>query len=221
MLFRRSLAWLGLAMAGACGGPKQALPLGEKREGVATYYDADGSGACSFEPSSDLDVAALGDALFAQSAACGACYRVKGPRGEVTVRAVDLCPGCGDTHFDLSASAFAKVADPVEGRVKIEFEAVTCEVSGNLAFQFKDGSSQWWTAIQVRNHRLPIQSLEWKKDGRWVPIRREPYNYFVESAGMGEGAVTLRTTASDGQVLEDTLPGVRAEEVFSGAGQFK
>ncbi len=67
-----------------------------EHSGQATYYDfADGSGACSFEPSpNDLMVAAMNAPDYAGAAACGSCARVFGPNGEITVRIVDLCPEC-------------------------------------------------------------------------------------------------------------------------------
>ena len=63
-------------------------------------------------------------------------------------------------NLDLSESAFAKIADPKDGRISISYELVSCKVTGNIAYHFKDGSSKFWTAIQVRNHRVPISKLE-------------------------------------------------------------
>ncbi len=45
-------------------------------DGVATFYDADGSGNCSFDASKNLDVVALDMAHYAGSAMCGACLQV-------------------------------------------------------------------------------------------------------------------------------------------------
>ena len=194
------------------------------KEGIATYYDADGSGNCSFDPSpGDLDVVALNYPEYAESAACGSCIRVKGPKGEVTVRVVDSCPGCKEGHLDLSREAFAKVAEPRDGRVPITYQTVACDVSGPIAYHFKNGSSKWWTAIQVRNHRLPVTKLEYQKDGAFVAVERLSYNYFVESKGVGDtpGGLRIRLTAADGQTVEDTLPGVKDDETVQGAAQFE
>jgi expansin (peptidoglycan-binding protein) len=94
-------------------------------------------------------------------------------------------------------------------------------VTGPVAYQFKQGSSQWWTAVQARNHRVPIRSLVWNKGGTWIDVQRANYNYFVEAAGMGTGAVRLRIVSWDGQTLEDTVPGVMENQTFAGAAQFK
>ena len=71
--------------------------------------------------------------MFANKGACGKRYRVrctggtnagvahpcKGKTIEVTV--VDLCPGCAGYQIDLSQQAFAMIANPDEGKIKIEY----------------------------------------------------------------------------------------------------
>jgi expansin (peptidoglycan-binding protein) len=215
------LALLALAACSSTSPPgasaSPAPALGETQEGIATYYDADGSGNCSFDRSSDLDVAAMNAEEYAGSAACGQCVEVTGPKGKVTVRIVDQCPECKKGHLDLSREAFAKIAEMSAGRVPITWKAAPCNVSGPLQYRFKEGSSQWWTAVQVRNHRLPIAKLEWKKNGAFMEVKRESYNYFVEPTGMGAGEITLRVTASTGESVEDTLPAVADGQVVSGS----
>lgn len=222
---RRSCLLTLAAGALACGTgskPGTIVPIGEVQTGIATWYGATGAGACSFDPTGDLNVTAMNAAQYAGSAACGQCIEVKGPSGTVTVRVVDLCPECGAGHLDLSREAFAQIADPARGRVDIQWTPVTCPVAGNVAYRFKEGSSRWWTAIQVRNHRLPIAALAYRTGGAWIDVTREDYNYFVVAGGVGtDGPFDVRITASDGQQLEDTLPGVQEGQVFSGSGQFR
>lgn len=201
------------------------LPSSEPKQGIATYYAATGDGNCSFGPSPDaLDVTALNFPEYAGSAACGTCIKVTGPKGEVTVRVVDSCPECEEHHLDLSKEAFAKIAEIKAGRVDITYQAVSCNVTGNVQYVFKDGSSKWWTAIQLRNHRLPIAKLEYKKDDGWVSMTRADYNYFLAEDGVGDQpkGLRVRVTAVDGQTLEDTLPGtITPEAVTTGAAQFE
>jgi expansin len=195
----------------------------EQHTGIATYYDATGDGSCSFGTSSDLDVAAFDFPEFAKSASCGSCVAVSGPKGAVTVRIVDSCPGCEDHHLDLSKSAFAKIADLQAGRVPITYQTVACKVSGPMAYQFKDGSHQFWTAIQVRNHRLPIAKLEAKKNGAFVELKRSDYNYFIDDQGLKDDPIALRITAADGQVVTDSMPGAKDHggQEYPGVVQFK
>lgn len=212
-----SLALLGLA----CGVNTSAWSVpGPRHNGVATYYDATGAGACSFEAGGDLQVAAADTQDFAGSLACGACVSIQGPKGSTTVRIVDLCPDCQANQLDLSQSAFAKIAEPSAGRVNVTWQPVPCNVQGNVEYVYKDGSSPYWTAIQVRNHRVPIASLEWQHGSTWQSVPRESYNYFVISAGAGSGPVSVRITGTTGESLEDTLPAVEPSTTHAGRAQF-
>jgi expansin (peptidoglycan-binding protein) len=198
-------------------------PLSAVIDGVATYYDATGAGACSFDPSpNDLDVAAMNAPQFEGSSVCGECVDVTGPNGKVTVRIVDLCPECQTGHLDLSRQAFAKIAALSAGRVPIKWQVVPCNVTGPISYRYKEGSSKYWTAIQVRNHRLPIKSLEYEKNGAFVAIPRQSYNYFVVQSGVGDqpNGLKLRTTAIDGKQLVDLLPTLQEATTIPGASQF-
>jgi expansin (peptidoglycan-binding protein) len=191
------------------------------QEGIATWYDATGAGHCGYDASpNDMDVAAMNAPQFDGSAVCGACAEVEGPQGTVVVRIVDSCPECGPGHLDLSKEAFAKIAPLVDGRVATTWRLVPCKVQGPVRYRIKEGSSKDWTALQVRNHLLPIEKLEWQKNGSWTEAKREPYNYFVEPSGMGTGPVKIRITATDGQQLEDTLPRIEPSTTVDGAAQF-
>jgi expansin len=171
--------------------------------GDATFYDADGSGNCSFDPTGDLMIGAMNHADYADSAACGACAHLVGPSGEVTVKIVDQCPGCDVGDIDLSPEAFSKIADTSLGRVEMHWKYVACDVNGPLVYHFKEGSNQWWTAVQIRSSRYAIAKVEVEKDGQYVEVQRLDYNYFVDDAGMGPGPYSFRVTDVKGSVVED------------------
>jgi expansin (peptidoglycan-binding protein) len=212
---------------GDFGVPSDEVPTascGELLEGAgeATYYAADGSGNCSFEPSpGDLRVAALNTEDYAGSALCGACVNVVGPNGSITVRIVDRCPGCAKGDIDLSESAFAAIAPIAAGRVPVSWSLVPCAVSGAMSYRFKEGSSQWWTAIQVRDHRFPVARLEVRgEDGAYRAIARESYNYFVDVGGLGSGPYALRLTDILGHVVEEAGVELGDAVVRGGSAQF-
>jgi expansin (peptidoglycan-binding protein) len=213
----------GGSSTGGSSSSNPPVSLGEERSGEATYYDfADGSGACMFDPSpEDMNVAALNSEDWAGSAWCGACADVDGPNGSVRIRIVDLCPECPTGHLDLSPQAFEQIAELSAGRVPITWSFVSCDVSGPISYRYKDGANEWWTAVQVLNHRLPITSLEWSPDGTgWNPTQREDYNYFLDAGGFGPDPVRVRITAIDGQTLEDDLPAVQEYLVVEGQRNF-
>jgi expansin len=191
-------------------------------QGIATYYDATGAGACSFDPSpNDLMVAAMNAEEYDNAAVCGAYVFVTGPKGSVTVRIVDLCPECRAGHLDLSQEAFSQIAELPQGRVPITWQVVSPSLTGSIVYHFKDGSNQWWTAVQIRNHRNPVARLEYLAGDQWLAVPRTAYNYFVQTnPGMGPGPYTFRVTDSYGNVLIDSgIPHVENGSV-SGAGQF-
>jgi expansin (peptidoglycan-binding protein) len=207
------------------------LPLVVRRQaasnpihsGIATYYNATGAGACMFDPSpGDLMVAAMNAEEYDNAAVCGSYVSVTGPKGTITIRIVDLCPECLAGHLDLSREAFALIADLPQGVVSITWQVVSPALTGPIAYHFKDGSNQWWTAVQIRNHRNPIAKMEYLQAGSlWVAVPRTSYNYFVQTnPGMGPGPYTFRVTDSYGNVLSDSgIPHVENGTV-NGAAQF-
>jgi expansin (peptidoglycan-binding protein) len=107
------------------------------------------------------------------------------------------------------------------GRVPISWRYVSCATSGPIVYHFKEGSNQWWTAVQIRGHKNPIASFEYRDgEGAWQAVPRLDYNYFVAEAGMGPGPYAFRVTDTAGNVLEDMdIPFVEAGDA-AGAGQF-
>jgi expansin (peptidoglycan-binding protein) len=233
--FRRLLPALALLLAAAApaygepaGGASVWLPLvlrgsaNPVHSGIATYYAATGNGACLFgESPDDLLVAALNADEYDNARWCGAYVQVTGPNGAVTVRIVDLCPECHTGHLDLSAPAFAVIAPLYLGVAPITWQVVSPPLSGPIAYHFKDGSNQWWTAVQVRHSRNPIAQLEYWSGSAWVSVPRTSYNYFVQTEpGLGPGPYAFRVTDGYGHALTDSgIPFVEDGSV-NGAAQF-
>lgn len=106
--------------------PAADAAIGQTFTGEATYYNADGTGACGFKASpNDLMVAAMNKAQYKKSL-CGQCIAVTGPKGTVKVRIVDLCPGCSMGDVDLSKQAFSAIAALSAGRIDISWHFVPC-----------------------------------------------------------------------------------------------
>jgi len=195
-------------------------PAAPAHSGEGTYYAATGAGNCSFAASpQDLMVAAMNHSDYANAALCGAYVEAVGPQGTVTVRIVDRCPECAPGDIDFSKEAFEKIAPLSAGRVLIQWHIISPELPGPIVYRFKEGSNQWWTALQVRNHRNPIATLEYRDaSGEFQQVPRASYNYFVAASGMGPGPYTLRVTDLYGNVLVDEgIPHVEGGEVAGGA----
>lgn len=191
--------------------------------GEATYYTfASGAGSCMFDSTpGDLMVAAMNRNDYAGSQVCGECVSVTGPKGTILVRVVDLCPECPQGNLDLSPLAFSQIGDIELGHVPITWQLVPCPVIGPITYHFKEGSNQWWTAVQIRNHRYPISSVEYlTTQQKYKLLERVGYNYFVESAGMGPGQYTFRVTDIYGHVLVDSAIAHEENGNVPGHGQF-
>ncbi|KAK9932004.1 hypothetical protein M0R45_019255 [Rubus argutus] len=103
-------------------------------EGTATFYTPPYvPSSCNGYENDGVMIAAASNAIWDNRAACGRRYRVKctGATNQgvpkpckgnsVVVKIVDFCPpGCRGT-IDLSREAFAAIANPDAGKIKIEF----------------------------------------------------------------------------------------------------
>ena len=101
-------------------------------------------------------------------AACGGCVHVKAktPDGwkEVTVRITDRCPdaNCG---VDLGGAPASDIMGIQVGRYYGEWEFVSCEgVEGvwgdSTSIWVKEGASEYWSIIQVRNPKDMVKKIE-------------------------------------------------------------
>ncbi|MFD5828920.1 expansin EXLX1 family cellulose-binding protein [Lentzea sp. NPDC060358] len=174
---------------------------GEERTGIATFYDSDGGGACSYDPGPDPLTTAVNAPDFEGSAACGAHLLVRAGGQSVTVRVTNLCPECRAGHLDLSAEAFARLAPPVKGEIPITWTLVSPQTQKPVAIRYKSGSSQYWCGIQVIDHRNPVARLEVRAGGQWRRLERAEYNYFLSETGAGCGGA-LAITDVHGERLE-------------------
>lgn len=184
--------------------PGAALPAaaappvgGAARSGKATFYDSEGAGGNCSRPAAPADrmYVALGPDEYASGAACGGFLDVTGPRGTVRVLVMDQCPECAPGHLDLSAEAFARIADPVQGVVRVSYRAVVNpRLPGPLTFRMKEGSSRWWFAVLVGDHGNPLRSVEVRQNGSWRAAQRQDYNYWLIESGAGPGPYEIRVT---------------------------
>ncbi|HHW4678351.1 MAG TPA: expansin EXLX1 family cellulose-binding protein [Xylella sp.] len=180
--------------------------------GIATYtHSGYKGGALMLDPiQSDARITALNPIQLnlrgIPAAMAGAYLRVQGPKGSTTVYVTDRYPTGSSGALDLSPNAFASIGNIAQGRIPVQWQVVSAPVSGNVIYRMKKGSSGWWAAIQVRQHRYPVLKLEVCQDGAWLNLPKQHYNYFVGSR-LGNQPLFIRMTDIRGQTLIDTLPG--------------
>jgi expansin (peptidoglycan-binding protein) len=174
--------------------------------GHGTYYDYTGGGNCSFPPPPQgLFTAAMNTADYDTATACGAYVEVTNAASgaSVVVRIDDRCPGCAPGDIDLTRAAFAQIASLQAGVIDIRWRYVSGP-STPATLWFEPGSSQWWAALQVRNHRNPVAKLAWRASGSGAAFRklpREMWNDFTAANGMGPGPYDFKITDVFGNVL--------------------
>lgn len=188
--------------------PAGRIEPGVPHTGVATFYDSDGGGACSYDPGPDPLTAAMNSTDFEGSQACGAYVLVQAAGGaSLTVRITNLCPApCRVGQLDLSAAAFARLAPPVEGEIPITWTLASPALSKNISIRYKTGSTQWWCGIQVIDHRNPVARMEVQVGGQWQPLHRADYNYFLSESGAGCGKPIALTDIYGERLVVAALP---------------
>jgi len=161
--------------------------------GKATMYGGNIYGnACGMDGTADAfgnwAYAAIGSNNFDSGYGCGKCYTItcQGAYGDnpncqcsgsITVQAIDQCPECSDSHFDINAAALASLTGGSSdmaglcGVVSVTYERVDCSaITGNFKIINKDGTSIWWYGFHLNdvNDDGGIKSVELLKDGSWI-----------------------------------------------------
>jgi expansin len=201
-----------VASTDAAGDGTESSTAGDAVPGINTthtgqgtfYASSDDGGHCSFGKGSSVYFGAMNHTEYAGSATCGMCAQITGPSGSVKVQITNECPECKPGDIDLSEQAFQKLAPLSRGRIPIRWKYAPCDVEGPIVYHFKEGTNPYWNAVQVRNAKTGIAKLEAQKDGKFITLRRETYNYFIADAGLGAGPYTLRVTDVNGKVITDT-----------------
>jgi expansin (peptidoglycan-binding protein) len=191
-------------------GQTSCLEVEKWHHGEGTFYGgvAGGQGNCSLPvPIGDTLHAAMNNVEYDTSDYCGACVRVLGPKGSVILKVVDRCPECLSGDIDMTPQAFKAIANQTDGRIKISWQLINCQLANTIRIKYKEGSSQWWIGIQVRNSDYPVETLEYLNSaGQFEHIHREMFNFFINPTGIDAdksktGPYTFRLTSINNQVL--------------------
>ncbi|WP_145332495.1 expansin EXLX1 family cellulose-binding protein [Paenibacillus xylanexedens] len=181
-------------------------------QGYATYTGSGYSGgAVLLDPiPADMKITALNPYQLnyngVKAALAGAYLEVQGPKGKTVVYVTDLYPEGASGALDLSPNAFNQIGDPQAGKINISWKVVKAPIEGNVSYRIKEGSSQWWAAIQVRHHKYPVLKFEVKqKNGSWLNLEKQDYNHFL-GTGLGKEELSIRITDIRGKVVYDTIP---------------
>lgn len=182
-------------------------PKGTVHTGEGTFYGGGYVGGCAMlDPiSSDYWIVAMNLADYNNAQLAGAYLEVTGELGTINMLVTDLLPEGEKGDLDLYVDAFPLIAPAEKGRVPVSWKIIPLDTAENapICYKYKEGTTEYWCGVQVRNHRYPITKLEYlNADGEFIEIERHQYNYF-ESDSMGAGPFTFRITDIYGQVVID------------------
>ena len=201
-------------------------PKGTIHIGDGTYYGGGYVGGCAMlDPvSTDYWIVAMNLADYNDAQLAGAYLEVTGELGTINMLVTDLLPEGKKGDLDLYVDAFPLIAPKEKGRVPVSWKIIPLDTAENapVCYKWKEGTTEFWCGVQVRNHRYPITKLEYlNENGEFVEIKRRPYNYF-ESMEMGKGPFTFRITDIYGQVIiDENIPlSTDDTEIIQGHVQF-
>lgn len=186
-------------------------PKGTVHTGDGTFYGGGYEGGCAMlDPvSRDYWIVAMNLADYNNAQLAGAYIEVTGELGTINMLVTDLLPEGKKGDLDLYTDAFPLIAPVEKGRVPVSWKIIPLDSAENepVSYKYKEGTTEYWCGVQVRNHRYPITRLEYlDENGEFVEIERRQYNYF-ESDKMGKGPFTFRITDIYGQmVIDENIP---------------
>lgn len=201
-------------------------PKGTVHTGEGTFYGGGYVGGCAMlDPvSTDYWIVAMNLADYNNAQLAGAYLEVTGELGTINMLVTDLLPEGKKGDLDLYVDAFPLIAPVEKGRVPVSWKIIPLDTAENapVCYKYKEGTTEYWCGVQVRNHRYPIAKLEYlNTKGEFEEIKRRQYNYF-ESDKMGKGPFTFRITDIYGQVIidEDIPLSYDDTEIIQGSVQF-
>lgn len=141
--------------------------------------------------------------------ACGQCYEVRArtPTGWRTthVRIVDKCPD-GFCGIDLGGAPATDLMGPQAGRYSGEWRPIPCAglegvSDGPMSIDVKDGSSTWWSLVQVRNPPSAVSGIRLRADhadAAWESLAWaiEAENFFKVPADILQDSVPYEIEVS-------------------------
>jgi hypothetical protein len=154
---------------------------------------------------------------------CDACILIDTAQGEsIVARVVTYGVTSEPGNIDVSPSVYDSLNHGEYPRT-MSWVFTNCPDTGALRYEFQTGANVWWTSFWVRNQKVPVTKVEVKSTNHaeFFELRRETDGTVNDDGGFGEGEFTLRITAMDGQVIEDTFPSFEPGELKVSTKQFE
>jgi hypothetical protein len=154
---------------------------------------------------------------------CDRCIFIKTAMGKsIIARVVTYGATNQPGDIDVSPSVYAALNKGEYPR-NMTWQFAKCPEIDPIYYEFQTEAHIWWSSLWVRNTRMPIEKVEVKSSNhlQYYELQRGPDGTITDSGGFGGGLFTLRTTAIDGQVLEDSFLSFPTGELIRSSNQFK
>ena len=153
---------------------------------------------------------------------CDTCILIKTALDHEIVARVVTYGDTGIEDIDVSPTVYAAINEGEWPRT-MTWQYVKCPYTGPVQIEYKTGSNIWWTALWVRNARIPIEKVEVQSTNHssFYQMTVISDGSYQDSGGFGAGQFTIRITAIDGQVIEQTFPSFQAGELVDAGIQFE
>ncbi|XP_062209522.1 expansin-B4-like [Phragmites australis] len=210
------------------------------RSARATWYGqpngagpSDNGGACGFKNVNQYPFMAMtscgNQPLFKDGKGCGSCYKIKctrhpacsGRTETVVITDMNYYP-LAPYHFDLSGTAFGKLAKPGRnndlrhaGIIDIQFTRVPCQFPGlKVGFHVEEGSSQVYFAVLIEYENgdgdvVQVDLMESRSGGRWSSMRQSWGSIWrLDSNHRLRAPFSIRIRSDSGKTLvaRDVIP---------------
>ena len=167
-------------------------------------------------------IAGLSSELADKGGTCDACILIETAMGHsIVARVVTYGAENAPGDIDVSPSVYGAINEDEWPR-DMTWQFTTCPDTGSLYYEFQTGSNVWWTSLWVRNPKVPIAKVEVqsKNHATYVELKRGTDGTLTDGSGFGTGAFTLRITAIDGQIIEQTFDGFEPGALIASNQQF-
>jgi len=154
---------------------------------------------------------------------CDACVKIETEKGKSLIVRVITTGITTKNSIDLSPQAYA-ILNSGEYPRSMSWYITKCPSNGeNIYYQFQTQANQWWTSLWVRNIVLPLASVEVKSTNHknWFKLTHGNDGTYTDLNGFGAGSFTIRNTAIDGQIIQDTFASIAPGSLIRSSGQFK
>ncbi|MBN2672998.1 MAG: hypothetical protein JXX29_15050, partial [Deltaproteobacteria bacterium] len=153
---------------------------------------------------------------------CDTCIFISTGQGNSLIARVVGSATNTMNSIDVSETVYDELNAGEWPRV-MTWQLVKCQDTGKIQYQYSAGANPWWTAVWVRNSRIPIEKVEVLSDTHtdWYTLTREVDGSYTCDDGFGQGEFTIKVTAIDGQTIEDTFSAFTAGQIAESSGQFE